>query len=72
MWNEIKSLWRDGLAEYVTDSWNIIDFVATSLYLCDIAVKIFLNFTKVSIYSVPIIFTLICAVIYCLRDQLDP
>lgn len=49
MWNEIKTLWRNGLEEYVTDSWNIIDFVATSLYLCDIAVNMFLHFTEVSI-----------------------
>lgn len=50
MWDEMKTLWRDGLEEYVTDMWNIVDFVATSLYLSDIAIHLFINYTIVSIY----------------------
>ncbi|KAL9695258.1 hypothetical protein quinque_014543 [Culex quinquefasciatus] len=33
IWHEIKSLWNDGLLEYVSDLWNIVDFISNSFYI---------------------------------------
>lgn len=33
IWAEIKSLWKEGLAEYLQDLWNIIDFISNVLYV---------------------------------------
>ncbi|XP_037793862.1 transient receptor potential protein-like [Penaeus monodon] len=33
VWAEIKSLWNDGLLEYIKDLWNIIDFVTNSFFM---------------------------------------
>ncbi|XP_069993732.1 transient receptor potential protein [Penaeus vannamei] len=33
IWAEIKSLWSDGLLEYIKDLWNIIDFVTNSFFM---------------------------------------
>ena len=30
---EIKSLWSDGLAEYVRDLWNIIDYIINFFFV---------------------------------------
>ncbi|XP_065219148.1 transient receptor potential-gamma protein-like [Planococcus citri] len=46
LWNEIKSLWTDGYTEYVSDMWNSMDYVTTSLYLCVMAIRIFLTATE--------------------------
>ncbi|CAM1302717.1 TRPC1 (predicted) [Pycnogonum litorale] len=40
IWNEIKQLWEDGLMEYISDMWNIIDFVTNSLYVATIGLRI--------------------------------
>ena len=51
MWHEIKTLWRDGLEEYMTDLWNYTDFVSTSLYLSDLSIRLFFTFTEVKVYE---------------------
>ncbi|KAM3723050.1 Transient receptor potential-gamma protein [Dirofilaria immitis] len=40
VWVEIKQLWNEGLCDYCSDLWNILDFVTNSLYLCTIALRI--------------------------------
>ena len=32
IWAEIKSLWNDGLIEYITDLWNIVDFITNVFF----------------------------------------
>ncbi|XP_050740535.1 transient receptor potential protein-like isoform X1 [Eriocheir sinensis] len=33
IWAEIKSLWSDGVMEYIKDLWNIIDFITNSFFM---------------------------------------
>uniref|UniRef100_A0AAG5DVM5 Transient receptor ion channel domain-containing protein n=1 Tax=Anopheles atroparvus TaxID=41427 RepID=A0AAG5DVM5_ANOAO len=33
IWHEVKSLWNDGLMEYVSDLWNIVDFISNTFYI---------------------------------------
>ncbi|XP_050082048.1 transient receptor potential protein isoform X1 [Anopheles aquasalis] len=33
IWHEMKSLWNDGLLEYVSDLWNIVDFISNTFYI---------------------------------------
>ncbi|CAL8134700.1 unnamed protein product [Orchesella dallaii] len=40
IWSEIKQLWDVGLREYVSDMWNVLDFVTNSLYVATIALRI--------------------------------
>lgn len=40
IWSEVKQLWDVGLAEYVNDMWNVIDFVTNSLYVATVALRI--------------------------------
>ena len=40
IWSEIKQLWEVGLREYVSDMWNVVDFVTNSLYVATIALRI--------------------------------
>lgn len=39
MWSEIRSLWKDGLLEYITDLWNIVDFITNIFYMIWIALR---------------------------------
>lgn len=36
---EIKSLWADGLLEYVSDLWNIVDFIQNSFYFAWLSLR---------------------------------
>ncbi|XP_054291053.1 transient receptor potential protein-like [Macrosteles quadrilineatus] len=45
IWNEARSLWADGLLEYVNDLWNIVDFIQNFFYV----MWIVLRFTSVFI-----------------------
>lgn len=47
MWNEVKTLYKNGLEEYLSDMWNINDFITTALYLSDIAIHVFLFLSEV-------------------------
>lgn len=40
VWSEIKQLWDVGLQEYVSDMWNVIDFVTNALYVATVALRI--------------------------------
>lgn len=40
VWSEIRSLWSDGLKEYISDLWNIVDFTTNMFYLMWIAARI--------------------------------
>ncbi|XP_053682649.1 transient receptor potential protein [Sabethes cyaneus] len=39
IWHEIKSLWHDGLMEYISDLWNIVDFISNSFYIAWISLR---------------------------------
>ena len=49
IWSEIKQLWEVGLREYVSDMWNVVDFVTNSLYVATIALRI-VAYYKVKTY----------------------
>lgn len=36
---EIRSLWADGLLEYVSDLWNIVDFIQNVFYVIWITMR---------------------------------
>lgn len=40
IWSEVKQLWTAGFQEYITDMWNIIDFVTNSLYVATLALRV--------------------------------
>ncbi|XP_064481679.1 transient receptor potential-gamma protein-like isoform X2 [Ornithodoros turicata] len=40
IWSEMKQLWDLGLGEYVSDMWNIIDFITNSLYVATVALRV--------------------------------
>lgn len=40
VWSEIRGLWSDGLKEYISDLWNIVDFTTNMFYLMWIAARI--------------------------------
>ncbi|CAG9537651.1 unnamed protein product [Cercopithifilaria johnstoni] len=40
VWVEIKQLWNEGLCDYCSDLWNILDFVTNALYLCTVALRV--------------------------------
>ncbi|XP_067134766.1 LOW QUALITY PROTEIN: transient receptor potential-gamma protein-like [Centruroides vittatus] len=40
IWSEIKQLWEVGLTDYVSDMWNIIDFITNSLYVATVALRV--------------------------------
>ena len=39
IWSEIKQLWDTGARAYISDMWNVADFVTNSLYLATIALR---------------------------------
>ncbi|XP_074650290.1 short transient receptor potential channel 7-like [Tubulanus polymorphus] len=40
LWNEIMQLWRNGLRDYLSDSWNLVDSALISLFLAVIALTV--------------------------------
>ncbi|OTF80222.1 transient receptor potential-gamma protein-like protein [Euroglyphus maynei] len=40
IWSEIKQLWDLGISEYLSDMWNILDFINNSIYIATIALRI--------------------------------
>ncbi|KAL0116996.1 hypothetical protein PUN28_010099 [Cardiocondyla obscurior] len=38
--SEIKSLWADGLLEYISDLWNIVDFIQNTFYVIWISLRV--------------------------------
>lgn len=39
IWAECKQIWDEGLNGYVRQSWNWLDFIMLSLYLCTFALR---------------------------------
>ena len=39
IWSEIKQLWDVGLREYISDMWNVVDFITNSLYVATIGLR---------------------------------
>lgn len=39
IWGEIRSLYSDGLLDYVSDLWNIVDFISNSFYVAWISLR---------------------------------
>lgn len=37
---EIRSLWSDGLLEYISDLWNIVDFIQNTFYVIWISMRV--------------------------------
>ena len=54
IWSEIKQLWDVGLKEYISDMWNVVDFITNSLYVATIGLRTVayfdVGFTKWSKY----------------------
>ncbi|KAJ8922824.1 hypothetical protein NQ315_007859, partial [Exocentrus adspersus] len=40
IWGEIRSLWCNGLKEYVSDLWNIVDFITNFFYVMWLALRV--------------------------------
>ncbi|XP_060530179.1 transient receptor potential protein [Cylas formicarius] len=40
IWAEIRSLWSDGLIEYIADLWNIVDFITNMFYFLWLALRL--------------------------------
>ena len=40
IWSEIKELWDMGPREYLSDMWNVLDFITNSLYIATIALRL--------------------------------
>lgn len=40
IWSEIKQLWDLGISEYLSDMWNILDFINNSIYVATITLRI--------------------------------
>ncbi|CAH0560770.1 unnamed protein product [Brassicogethes aeneus] len=39
VWAEIRALWNDGLEEYISDLWNIVDFITNMFYVIWFALR---------------------------------
>ncbi|PAA76641.1 hypothetical protein BOX15_Mlig029366g3 [Macrostomum lignano] len=39
VWQEIKQLWGEGIKAYVTDMWNLLDFITNALYVATITLR---------------------------------
>jgi len=33
IWAEVKSLWSDGIGDYISDLWNLVDFASNTMFL---------------------------------------
>lgn len=40
IWSEIKAIWNDGLEEYASDLWNIVDFITNVCYVAWISLRL--------------------------------
>jgi transient receptor potential cation channel subfamily C member 4 len=39
IWGEIRSLYAEGLLDYISDLWNIVDFISNSFYVAWISLR---------------------------------
>ncbi|KAI4463480.1 transient receptor potential channel [Holotrichia oblita] len=58
IWGEMRTLWDGGIMEYISDLWNIVDFVTNMFYVMWIS----LRFS--SIFVVWVSYSIICVVIW--------
>ncbi|XP_060806231.1 transient receptor potential protein [Amyelois transitella] len=40
IWAEIRSLWTGGITEYISDLWNIVDFITNMFYIAWISLRV--------------------------------
>ncbi|XP_026318010.1 transient receptor potential protein-like [Hyposmocoma kahamanoa] len=40
IWAEIRSLWTGGISEYISDLWNIVDFITNMFYIAWISLRV--------------------------------
>ncbi|XP_050299410.1 transient receptor potential protein isoform X2 [Anthonomus grandis grandis] len=40
IWSEMKSLWSDGIMEYISDLWNIVDFITNVFYVIWLSLRL--------------------------------
>lgn len=40
IWAEIRALWTGGLVDYISDLWNIVDFITNMFYIAWISLRI--------------------------------
>ncbi|XP_053616411.1 transient receptor potential protein isoform X2 [Plodia interpunctella] len=40
IWAEIRALWSGGITEYISDLWNIVDFITNMFYIAWISLRI--------------------------------
>ncbi|XP_049878328.1 transient receptor potential protein [Pectinophora gossypiella] len=40
IWAEIRSLWTGGIMEYISDLWNIVDFITNMFYIAWISLRV--------------------------------
>ncbi|XP_050498132.1 transient receptor potential protein-like isoform X2 [Diabrotica virgifera virgifera] len=40
IWGELRSLWCDGIEEYISDLWNIVDFITNIFYVIWLALRL--------------------------------
>lgn len=57
VWSEIRNLWSEGLKEYISDLWNIVDFITNMFYLMWIAARISAWYTVLVKYFIWKFFT---------------
>lgn len=50
---EMRSLWSDGLLEYVSDLWNVVDFVQNVFYVIWVMLRATAWFIVQVSFSVP-------------------
>ena len=70
IWSEIKQLWDVGLKEYISDMWNVVDFITNSLYVATIGLRT-VAFCQVSSLAPPAGTAVCCQVNYLETGELS-
>lgn len=52
IWSECKEIWEDGLREYITQLWNILDFGMLSIFVASFTARLmaFLQASRAQLY----------------------
>lgn len=65
IWGEINSLYSSGIADYIGDLWNIIDFISNTFYVTWIGLRI-TSWYVVQVSQAIIVYSvLFCCVVFC-------
>ena len=56
IWSEIKQLWDLGINEYLSDMWNILDFINNSLYVATITLRViaYIQVCLIDLFLIPV------------------